>query len=136
MPDASKQPLPNRFSYPPRVIRAGAAPAYLGMCREEFTRIVRPHVREFRIGRQGIGFDREELDAWVDDYIERAVIEKSGARGQDRSCSERQGEKPWREKPSLASTREMESGMSTRSSEVSDFKKALEQATGRKQNST
>ncbi|WP_235978978.1 hypothetical protein [Zestomonas carbonaria] len=136
MPDASQQPQSKRLSCPPRVIRAGAAPAYLGMCRDEFNRTVRPHVREFRIGRQGIGFDREELDAWADDYIERTVIEKNGAGGQDRSRSERQGEKPWREKPSQASTREMESGMSTRSSEVSDFKKALEQATGRKQSST
>lgn len=136
MSEASRQPLPNRLSYPPRVIRAGAAPAYLGMCRDEFNKTVRPYVREFRIGRQGIGFDREELDAWADDYIERAVIEKNGAQGQDRFRSERQGEKPWREKPSLASTRETESGTSTRSSEVSDFKKALEQATGRKQNST
>ncbi|MGL3340947.1 hypothetical protein [Pseudomonas aeruginosa] len=136
MPDASKHPLPKRLSCPPRVIRAMAAPAYLGMCRDEFNRTVRPHVREFRIGQQGIGFDREELDAWADKYIERMVIEKNGAQGQDRFRSERQGEKPWREKPSRASTREMESGMSTSSSEVSDFKKALEQATGRKQSST
>ncbi|OPE05840.1 hypothetical protein APA46_30365 [Pseudomonas aeruginosa] len=136
MSDASMQPLPNRISCPPRVVRAGTAPAYLGMCRDEFNKTVRPYVREFRIGRQGIGFDREELDAWADDYIERTVTEKNGAQGQDRFRSERQGEKPWREKPSLVSTRETESGISTRSSEVSDFKKALAQATGRKQNST
>ncbi|WP_426427185.1 hypothetical protein [Pseudomonas palmensis] len=70
MLDASRQPLPNRLSCPSRVIRAGATPAYLGMYRDEFTKTVRPYVREFRIGRQGIGFDREELDAWADDYIE------------------------------------------------------------------
>jgi len=51
MSDASRKPLPNRLSCPPRVIRAGAAPAYLGMCRDEFNKTVRPYVREFRIGR-------------------------------------------------------------------------------------
>ena len=29
---------------------------------------VRPYLIEFPIGIQGIGFDRLELDAWVDDY--------------------------------------------------------------------
>ena len=49
----------------PRILRANVAPAYLGMCRTEFNKAVRPYVREFRIGVQGIGFDREELDAWA-----------------------------------------------------------------------
>jgi hypothetical protein len=106
------------------------------MCRTEFNKAVRPYVREFRIGVQGIGFDREELDAWVDAYIDRAIIEKEGAKGHDYSRSERQGEKSWREKPLAASTKGTRSGTSTRSSEVSEFKKALDQATGRKQSST
>jgi hypothetical protein len=39
------------------------------MCRTEFDKTVRPHVHEFPIGKQGIGFDRLELDAWADAYI-------------------------------------------------------------------
>ncbi|GLH31735.1 hypothetical protein BR1R5_11210 [Pseudomonas sp. BR1R-5] len=53
----------------PRIIRAGSAPAYLGMCRDEFHKTVRPYVREFPIGIQGVGFDRYELDDWADAYI-------------------------------------------------------------------
>jgi hypothetical protein len=53
----------------PRVLRAHQAPGYLGMCRDEFNKTVRPNVREFPIGKQGIGFDRLELDRWADAYI-------------------------------------------------------------------
>lgn len=88
-----QEPLSKRFSCPPRVIKAGATPAYLGMGRDEFNKTVRPYALEFRIGRQDIGFDREELEAWADDYIKRAVIEKNDAQGQDRFRSERQGGK-------------------------------------------
>jgi hypothetical protein len=31
----------------------------------------RPHVTEIPIGKQGIGFDRFEFDAWVDEYVSR-----------------------------------------------------------------
>lgn len=47
----------------PRVIRFRDAPNYLGMDRSRFNAEVRPLVPEFRIGRQGIGFDRLDLDA-------------------------------------------------------------------------
>jgi hypothetical protein len=39
------------------------------MCRDEFNKAVRPYVREFPIGKQGVGFDRLELDQWADQYI-------------------------------------------------------------------
>ncbi|MNZ64680.1 hypothetical protein D3C78_828540 [compost metagenome] len=121
----------------PRFIRARDAPSYLAMCRDVFNKTVRPHVREFPIGIQGVGFDREELDAWADAYVEHTAIAKSGAEGNNVSCSGRQtGEKAWREKRSQVSTREMEPGTSTRSTEVNDFKKALAQSTGRKRSNT
>lgn len=60
----------------PRIVRARDAHSYLGMSRDEFNKSVRPYVREFPIGVQGVGFDRYELDAWADDYIERNAIEK------------------------------------------------------------
>ena len=53
----------------PRLIRLRDAPAYLGMDRNRFNREVRPALLEIRIGRQGVAFDRLEMDAWVDHYI-------------------------------------------------------------------
>ena len=79
-----------RESIVPRFIRAGAAPAYLGMCRDEFNKTVRPNIREFPIGQRGVGFDREELDAWADAYVDRLAIDKGGAKGQQSPGSERQ----------------------------------------------
>lgn len=58
----------------PRILRYRSAPSYLGMCREEFNKTVRPYVREFRIGVQGVGFDRYELDDWVDAYVDKHSI--------------------------------------------------------------
>ena len=55
----------------PRILRFRDAPRYLGMDRNRFNAEVRPHLTEIPIGKQGIGFDRLELDAWVDDYKSR-----------------------------------------------------------------
>ncbi|MDM9593582.1 hypothetical protein QU617_09690 [Pseudomonas guariconensis] len=121
----------------PRIIRAGDAPHYLGMCRSEFNKTVRPHVNEFPIGERGIGFDREELDAWVNDYIQAMAIAKEGAQGRQSSGSERSsGDKGWRERQSQAFPKGTASGTSTRGSTARDFTKALELVTGRKQKST
>jgi serine/threonine protein phosphatase 1 len=100
----------------------------------------RPNVREFPIGKQGVGFDRIELDAWADAYVESKSIEKAANQDNNRPRSERQGEakggKPWREKRSLVSIKKVESGKSTKFSGVSDFEKALELVTGKKPSST
>ncbi len=53
----------------PRLVRFRDAPAYLGMDRNRFNSEVRPYLTNIPIGRQGIAFDRLELDAWVDDYV-------------------------------------------------------------------
>jgi len=55
----------------PRLIRLRDAPFYLGMDRNRFNTLVRPQLAEVPIGKQGIAFDRLDLDAWVDDYITR-----------------------------------------------------------------
>tara|TARA_R110000822_G_scaffold283119_3_gene404654 strand:- start:424 stop:825 length:402 start_codon:yes stop_codon:yes gene_type:complete len=120
----------------PRFLRASTAPAYLGMCREEFNKTVRPNVREFPIGKQGIGFDRIELDQWADSWAESMAIEKQTDQDNNPPRSGRQGAKQWREKQCRASTRGTGFGTSTKSSEVADFKKALEQARGKKPSST
>ena len=53
----------------PRLLRLRDAPAYLGMDRNRFNREVRPYLTIIPVGRQGVAFDRLELDAWVDDYV-------------------------------------------------------------------
>ena len=55
-------------SFPPRFIRLRDAAYYLGMDRNRFSKEVRPYVTEIRIGVQGIAFDRNDLDAWADQY--------------------------------------------------------------------
>lgn len=64
----------------PRILRQSSAPAYLGMCRDEFNKTVRPYVKEFPIGVQGVGFDRYELDEWADRYIAENAIDKARGR--------------------------------------------------------
>ena len=53
----------------PRIIRLSNAPFYLGMDKNRFNNEVRDFVSEFPIGIQGIGFDRLELDKWIEHYI-------------------------------------------------------------------
>lgn len=53
----------------PRLIRMRDAPKYLAMDRSVFNAEVRPFVVELRIGRQGIAFDRLQLDAWVEGRV-------------------------------------------------------------------
>ena len=126
-------------SIPPRFIRFMDAPGYLGMCRDEFNKTVRPNVREFPIGKQGVAFDRIELDEWADAYIESKSIEKTVNQDNNRPRSERQGEakggKPWQEKLYPVSTRKVESGKSTKCSEASAFERALELVTGKRPSS-
>ena len=52
-------------------IRYRDAPKYLGMCRQVFDSEARPYLTEIPIGKQGIAFDRLELDAFAAHYKER-----------------------------------------------------------------
>ncbi|MCU1725471.1 hypothetical protein NTD86_00525 [Pseudomonas sp. 7P_10.2_Bac1] len=126
---------------PPRFLRAMDAPGYLGMCRDEFNKTVRPHVREFPIGKQGVGFDRLELDAWADSYVERKSIEKAVNQDNNRPRSERQGKDngatPWPKKQSPASRKcRTASGRSTKSTEENEFRRVLALVTGPKPSNT
>lgn len=70
----------------PRLIRLRDIPHYLGMDPNRFNAEVRPYLIEIPIGKQGIAFDRIDLDAWVDEYKERygrppkAASNKAGTR--------------------------------------------------------
>ena len=41
------------------------------MDRNRFNAEVRPYLVEIQVGKQGIAFDRLDLDAWVDHYKSR-----------------------------------------------------------------
>ncbi len=86
---------------------------------------VRPHVVEIRIGKQGIAFDRLDLDAWVDQYKAR-----NGRPGQPR------GDLTWDESERLGSTSAVESGISISKFEEEEFAKALARVTSQRRKST
>lgn len=108
-----KKEVTSRLLLVPRIIRFRDAPHYLGMDRNRFNGEVRPNLTEVPIGTQGIGFDRLELDAWVEDYIAR-----NGRPG-------RKGEDPWDVKNQRASSVEAGFGTSRSRSGAGPFDEAL-----------
>jgi len=70
----------------PRLLRFRDAPLYLGMDRNRFNADVRPYITNIPIGRQGIAFDRLELDAWVDDYKSRNGRRLKASKPEDDKC--------------------------------------------------
>ena len=94
--------------------------------RARFNAEVRPHLTEIPIGKQGIGFDRVDLDAWVDDYKSR-----NGRPGR-----QPEGETTWDESEHPVSLNGPASGTSTNRSTGGDFARALEQVASKKQNAS
>jgi hypothetical protein len=105
------------------VIRLKDAPGYLGMDRNRFKAEVRPYVTEIRMGKQGVAFDRLELEAWFEEYKNR-----NGRPGQPK------GERPWDVKRRRASPSGKGSGTSTSKSTGGVFARAVEQITSKKRN--
>jgi len=106
--------------FAPRIIRFRDAPRYLGMDRNRFNAEVRPHVTEVPIGKQGVGFDRLELDAWFEHY---------------KCCNGRPARKgaiTWDARDYPASSSGAGSGISTNASAGGEFAKALKQLTSKK----
>ena len=110
----------------PRLIRLRDAARYCGMDPNRFNAEVRPYLIEIPIGKQGIAFDRLDLDAWVDQYKDR-----NGRPGKAT------GGKPlWDRKFHQGSSREAISGTSEKRLEEERFKKALERATSKKRSAS
>jgi predicted DNA-binding transcriptional regulator AlpA len=111
--------LPGRLL--PRIILFRDAPRYVGMNRNRFNSEVRPHLTEIPVGKQAIGFDRLELDAWVDDY---------------KACNGRpsrtKGAVSWDANESPASSCGPASGRSTSVSSGVEFAKALAEPSSKK----
>jgi hypothetical protein len=110
----------------PRFIRLRDTAFYLGMDRNRFNAEVRPYLTKIPIGRQGIAFDRLELDAWAEQYKSR-----NGRPGR------LQGERLWdavEERPVSSKGRAF--GTSTNGSKGGEFAKALAQINWPKRNAT
>ena len=109
----------------PRLVRYRDAPGYLGMDRNRFNAEVRPFLTVIPIGKQGIAFDRLDLDAWVDDYIQ---------------CNGRPSEREtggisWDVNAYQGSASGANVGtLRNKSKDLADFTKALERTTLKKQN--
>ena len=116
---------PHHHSLTPRLIRLRDAPFYLGMDRNRFNAEVRPYLVEIRVGKQGIAFDRLDLDAWVDHYKSR-----NGRPVQPK------GERLWDAKERQDSDYVGVSGKSTRSFSDNELSNLLDQATSMKRKNT
>ena len=105
----------------PRLIRLRDAPFYLGMDRNRFTREVRPYLTKIPIGKQGVAFDRLELDDWIEQYKAR-----NGRPG------ELVGDSLWDEEERLDSIGEKAPGTSTSTSTGGEFARALDTLSSKK----
>ncbi|MGO9121231.1 MAG: hypothetical protein ACLQPD_26925 [Desulfomonilaceae bacterium] len=110
----------------PRLIRLRDAPRYLGMDPNRFNAEVRPYLTEIPIGKQGIGFDRLDLDAWFEDYKI-----SNGRPGKAIG-----GKPPWDKKFHQGSGNVVKPGTYGKRSELTEFEKALERASLRKRKDT
>jgi hypothetical protein len=116
--------MSGKIKIPPRLIRFRDAPSYLGMDRSAFNKLVRPHVTEAPLGKQGIVFDTLELNSWADDYMHR-----NGRPGNRSDKWQKQAKRQGLPKS-------VKSGISTKESEADAYAKAREQAISEKQKPT
>jgi hypothetical protein len=107
------------------VIRLKDAPSYLGMDRNRFNADVRPYVTEMGMGKQGVAFDRLDLDTWFEEYKSR-----NGRPGQPK------GEMTWDVKERQGSSKEPVSGISISKPTDGVFAKAVEQIASKKRNAS
>ena len=104
----------------PRVIRHKDAPTYLGVNVNYFNKHIRPELLEISFGPQMIGYDKIDLDRWLDDYKAR-----NGRPGKGKEAK-----KPIRQKSKefqVLSCVEKPGG-STRNLEAKEFAKAVKRA--------
>ncbi len=102
----------------PIILRRKFAAEYCGMGVDMFDRIVRPNLREIRIGKKsrGVAFYRLDLDQWAADY--------AGAEGRPSNAKE---DDQWVRNEETASPSEAISGGLTSGSKGNQYEKAREQ---------
>ena len=85
----------------PRLIRLRDVPTYLGMDINRFNTEVRPQLIAIPIGKQGIAFDRLDLDHWFEQYKASRECPKQVSLG---------GNYRWEKRKPQVSTREIAFG--------------------------
>ena len=105
----------------PRVIRLRDAPFYVGVDMNRFNRDFRPKINEIRYGNQSVGFDRLQIDAIIDDYINRSERPIDST-----------GEKLWGAKKHRASDQGTAYGTSINEPTVSEFNALAERVISKK----
>ena len=115
--DNTAETAMSKITFAPRLIRLRDVYAYLGMDRNRFNSEVRPCLTEVPIGKQGVAFDRLDLDAWVEDYKQRS--------GRPAVSTNRSTEL-WDAKRYRVSSNVARSGTSTRKSLDDDFARVVE----------
>ena len=118
----------HKRSIEPRIIRAGQAQIYCGMCDRVFNAEIRPYLTEIRIGVQGVGFDRFEMDEVLNDYIDRYGRAPSKAKENDKCKKERNQARVY--------TKGAVCGTLISASVDAEYAKALARATGKMRKST
>jgi hypothetical protein len=106
-----------------RYIRLKDAPAYLGMNKNLFNKVVRPALIEIPIGIQGVAFDVLDLDAWAEHY----------KHCNGRPVSKEEGGDRWHVREHRDFKKLAVFGTSIKGSTATDFAKVLEQVTLKKQ---
>jgi hypothetical protein len=106
----------------PRIIRLKDASRYLGMDKNRFNAEVRPYLVEIPIGKQGVGFDRLDLDAWFEAYKTR----------NGRPGKAMKGGSSWDRKSHQDLLEGEKSGTSRNQSTVAAFERAVERAISKK----
>lgn len=109
----------HEIAFPPRVMRPKYASYYLGVDKNRFNTEIRPHLRVIAIGKQGIAFDKVDLDKYVDENM-KGVGKPGSQLKEEENLWQRSQQVSRKEKVAI-------SGASTKSSREKDFTKALEQ---------
>ena len=91
-----------------------------------FNAEVRPYITEMPIGKQGVAFDKIDLDAWAEQY--------KGRNG--RPGKEMKGGAPWDAKEHRGSSKGAKSGTFRRQSPEFALDKALERVLSKKRSDT
>ncbi|MDO8955213.1 MAG: hypothetical protein Q7V63_10255 [Gammaproteobacteria bacterium] len=98
----------------PRLVRMRDAPKYLGMCKNVFNKVVRPYIPNIQVSKQGVAFDRLDLDRWVEQNKRR------------NRCPINERRALWDENVCQDSSNEEAHGMLIKGSSEEEFMKTLD----------
>jgi len=98
------------------------AARYLGLKKNQFNELVRPHVTKIWYGPQSLGFDVVDLDRWLTAFKE----------SNERPGHQKGGKRPWDARQFPVSSTGRGRGTSTNGSEEEEFPRVVARATSKK----